>query len=426
MSSISLLEKVSSEACLLQAWKKLNKSYEESKGLSGLTIESFGKSLETRIPSISSQLKSHKYRFSPNRAVVIQKDNGKFRPLQIPEIHDRVVLKAIAIELEIQLNHILKISKGVSFAYQKKLGVKDAIDKMTSLYKSGNKIILEADIINFFGEVDKKKLLQEKVFSSLTDDSLNNLLEDALNQKVGGLEKLSTEQRHLFDNINTGIPQGNALSPLLSNIYLSSFDKLMIDERYNLVRYADDFIVLCKNKNDANSCYLLIKEFLDKELKLRIHPIEEGDKTRILDPTKDKFSFLSIEFDGNNIYPSEKNLEKFRNKLKSICHDRKEYPNILSLLLGLRNCIDGWVSAFFYTKIEKYEFELEQLINRHLYLALADLGWKFTSRSLSKVKLKFRLKNQSNVCLSLDQRINSGVPLIKDLVLQKRSNNSVS
>lgn len=420
MSSISLLEKVSSEACLLSAWKKLNKSYEESRGLSGLTIELFGKSLETRIPSISSQLKSKKYKFSPNRAVVIQKDNGKFRPLQIPEIPDRVVLKAIAIELEIQLEHLLKKSKGVSFAYQKKLGVKDAIDKMTSLYNTGNKIILEADIINFFGEVNKTKLLNEKIFPSLPDDSLNTLLIDALNQKVGGLEKLSPEQRYLFDDINTGIPQGNALSPLLSNIYLASFDKLMIDKRHNLVRYADDFIVLCKDYFEANSCYLLIKEFLEKELSLRIHPIEEGDKTRILDPTKDKFSFLSIEFDGNDIYPSEKNLEKLKIKIKSICHDRNEYSNILALLTSLRNCIDGWASAFFYTKIEKYEDDLEQLINRHMYLALEELGWKFTTNSLAKLKPRFREKYQSNVCLSIKQRTNSGVPLINNLVSQKR------
>jgi RNA-directed DNA polymerase len=424
MSSKSLLEKVSTETCLLLAWKKLNKSYDESRGLSGLTIEMFGKSLETRIPAISSQLISGKYKFSPNRAVVLQKDNGKYRPLQIPEIQDRVVLKAIAIELEIQLDHLLRRSKGVSFAYQKKLGVKDAIDKMTSLYKTGDKIILEADIINFFGEVDKKRLLEEKVFPNLPDDSLNNLLIDALNQKVGGLDKLSLEQRSLFDGINSGIPQGNALSPLLSNIYLSSFDKIMIEKKHNLVRYADDFIVLCKDYAEANSCYLLIKEFLEKELSLRIHPIEEGDKTRILDPAKDKFSFLSIEFNGIDIYPSEKNLEKFKLKIKSICHDRNEYSNILVLLTSLRNCIDGWISAFYYTKIEKYEDELEQLINRHIYLALAELGWKFTSKSLSKLKPRFREKNQSNVCLSLKQRKTSGVPLIINLVSQKRKGNS--
>lgn len=424
MSDLSLLDKISSVDSLLTAWRGINKSYEDSKGLSGLTIEGFSKSLDTRIPAISSQLLSKKYRFSKNRAAVIQKDNGKYRPLQIPEIYDRVVLKSISLELEIQFKSLLEGSKGVSFAYQKSLGVKDAINKMKSLYDSGYRTILEADIINFFGEVNKKILLEKVILPKLQDDTINSLLIDALNQEVGGLELLSKEHRNLFENINVGIPQGSALSPLLSNIYLAPFDRFMVENGFNLVRYADDFIVLCRDFKEAEICYNITLEFLKKELNLRLHQIEEKDKTRIIDPLHDKFSFLSIEFNGRDIFPSEKSIEKLKRKIRSICHDRSEYRTLLDLSLSLKNCLDGWVSAFFYTKIEKYEQELEALINRQIYLALEELDWKLKTNSLRKVPPKYMEIGQSNFCISKTQRKNSGIPLLIDLTNQKRGKNN--
>jgi RNA-directed DNA polymerase len=424
MADQSLLERISSVDSLITAWKGINKSHEDSKGLSGLTIEAFAKSLDARIPTISSQLNTKKYKFSKNRAAVIQKDNGKYRPLQIPEVYDRVVLKSLASELEVQFKTLLEGSKGVSFAYQKHLGVKDAIDKMKSLYDSGFKIILEADIINFFGEVDKKTLLETAILPKLQDDTINLLLIDSLNQEIGGIERLSKEHRSLFNNINAGIPQGNALSPLLSNIYLAPFDRFMIENGFNLVRYADDFIVLCRDFKEAEKCYKLIFDFLKEKLNLRLHPIEEKDKTRIVDPCQDRFSFLSIEFNGKDIFPSEKSVERFKTKIRSICHDRSEYPTLLDLSISLRNCIDGWVSAFFYTQIERYEKDLEALINRQIYFALEGMTWKLTKNSLTKVPYEYREKGQSNLCLSQKQRINSGVPLILNLAKLKREINN--
>jgi len=426
MSNQSLLEKISSTDSLISAWRGINKSHEDSKGLSGLTIEAFANTLDNRIPAISSQLISNKYKFSKNKAVVIQKDNGKFRPLQIPEVHDRVVLKSLATEMESQFKTLLQGSQGVSFAYQKHIGVRDAIDKMKSIYDSGYKIILEADIVNFFGEVNKQTLLETAIYPNLPDETLNFLLHDALNQELGGIDRLNKEHRYLFENINTGIPQGNALSPLLSNIYLAPFDRFMIENGYKLIRYADDFIVLCRDFKEAEKCYKIIFEFIKDELNLRLHPIEEKDKTRILNPCQDKFSFLSIEFNGKDIFPSEKSVHRLRNKVRSICHDRYEYPTLLDLSISLKNCLDGWVSAFFYTQIERYEKELETLINRQLYFGLDRMMWKLTKKSLSKVPYEFREKGQSNLCLSHEQRVNSGIPLISDLIKQKRKINNAS
>lgn len=105
--------------------------------------------------------------------------------------------------------------------------------------------MLEADLINFFGTVDKDSLLNDVVFKRLSDTTINTLIQQALNQSIGNLDSFNVEQKKYFENIDKGIPQGNALSPLLSNIFLSPFDLRLQDKGFKLVRYADDFVIMC-------------------------------------------------------------------------------------------------------------------------------------------------------------------------------------
>jgi len=115
----TLLFKISSKDNLRTTWGKLNKANKSSYGLDNISIQDFESNLEDKISSISDKLRSNKYIFSKNRAILIPKPNGKFRPLQVPVISDRLVLKAIAIELEEQFEELISKSKGISFAYQK-------------------------------------------------------------------------------------------------------------------------------------------------------------------------------------------------------------------------------------------------------------------------------------------------------------------
>ena len=209
-----ILEKISSIESLKIAWENLDKHNKSSHGLSKETIEDFGKNIEDRISSISASLLKGNYFFSQNRGVLIPKSNGKFRPLQVPEITDRLVLKSIAIELEEIFKSVIAKSDGFSFAYQKKIGIKDAILKIVEHYNNGYIYSLEADLINFFGMVNKEDLLNNNIFPKLPDDSINKLLTKALNQTVGGLEKFDNEKKSYFDKVDKGIPQGNPLSPL--------------------------------------------------------------------------------------------------------------------------------------------------------------------------------------------------------------------
>ncbi len=414
-----LLEKISSIESLKTAWDNLDKHNKSSHGLSKETIEDFGKNIDERISSISASLLKETYFFSQNRGVLIPKTNGKFRPLQVPEISDRLVLKSIAIELEEVFKSVINKSDGYSFAYQKKLGIKDAILKITEHYKNGYKYSLEADLINFFGKVNKEDLLNNYILPKLPDDSINKLLTKALSQKVGGLEKFDNEKKSYFENVDKGIPQGNPLSPLFSNIYLSPFDIYLIERDYKLVRYADDFVILCKTKEECKKAYADCFEIL-KTIKLEIHSLEDGEKTKILKIEDDFLTFLSVTFDGKEIYPSIENFDRIKSKIREICNGKINY-SILTLLKKIVNVQDGWISAFIFTNLYKYSDELDFFIDRQLFLALRKYDWKFSDKTLGKLPKKYSQPNESRDCLSESQRLNSGIPFSKKLIEQKKA-----
>lgn len=415
---MNLLNKISSVESLRLAWAKLEKFNKESHGLTGETIAEFELNKEDKILSISKRLQEGTYQFSPYRAVLIPKSKGKFRPLQIPEVSDRVVIKAIAIELEEHFKELLEKSRGLSFAYQKGLGVKEAVEKINEYCQNGYSYVLEADLINFFGTVDKDSLLNDVVFKGLSDTTINTLIQQALNQSIGNLDSFNVEQKKYFENIDKGIPQGNALSPLLSNIFLSPFDLRLKDKGFKLVRYADDFVIMCTSEKECEEAYIECCTVLE-ELNLNIHKLEEGGKTRIVNFNKhDTMDFLSVTFDGNVFYPSFANVERLKSKIRDVCNGKDKYC-VSTLLIKIKNKLDGWVSAFYYTDIQRYSSEIDAFINRQLYLSLAKMGWKFTASSLGKLPHKFRHKNESPKCLSFLQRKNSGIPFCMELVNAK-------
>ncbi len=323
--------------------------------------------------------------------------------------------------MEEQFEKIIAKSEGISFAYQKKIGVKDAIGKIKEHYDRGNTTVLEADLIDFFGEVNKEQLLSEQIFPALSDESLNDLISSALDQPIGGLDKINQHQKKYFEGLNSGIPQGNPLSPLFSNIYLSPFDIHLKNKEHNLVRYADDFVILCKNEKECQKAFKEC-EIILKKLDLYMHPFEEGDKTKITDLMKSTFDFLSITFNGKSFYPSIDNVNRFKSKVRDICNGKVDY-NVLTLLKKVSNVFDGWVSAFYYTEVEKFSDDIDYYLNRQLFLAMRKFDWKFTSASKGILPSKFRYQGESPDCLSKKQREKSGIPTCLKLLKQKRSKN---
>lgn len=397
----SLLEQLSSKELLYKAWDLLNKENEDSRGLSGVTIEKFREDLDSNIDNLSGSIKNNTFQFSKTKAAIRKKDNGTYRPLQIPEIGDRVVLKAISILLEEQFSETLKESDKVSFAYQRGKGSRDAVLRMRSLYQKGN-IILKADIINFFEEVKIDKLLDEYIYPHLKDKSLNKIIKEALTQKLGGLNRFTKEQKLLFKNAGRGIPQGNPLSPLLSNIYLSKFDKFLIKSDFSLIRYADDFIVIFKSEEDAKKGYEVISIFLKDEFSLNIHPLEANNgKTDIIDPQKREMSFLSIKFDGINIYPSKEAVHKLKSIISETIKDAELNSNLYK---AIDQIIKRWLSIYSYLDIERYFNDIDIFLISQLTKKFGKNDYKTNKckHLVNNVRIKQCKKNSKSFWKNMD------------------------
>lgn len=417
--STTLLEKLSSIDFLKKSWATLNKANKASKGVTDETIEDFSNNLETNLKVISSQISKGKYQFSKVRPVALKKERKndnetqKYRPLRIAEVRDRLVQKALTNILDEILSGKFDLDNECSFAYRKNRNVEQAILKMQDYYHEGYKIILEADIEKFFDNVDNDTLTS-KILESLPDDSINDLFKDALRQELDSNHKIEKKVlEEYFSTSETGIPQGNPLSPLLANIYLSDFDKRMSETNYKMIRYADDFIIMCKNKEDAKSAYDDAKSILE-QIGLKTHdmgePNDENSKTRIVNPTIHKFSFLSIRFDGIRCWVNNKKFDSFKDKIKMITTlDSNKRMSLLEILKSLKNTLDGWVASYHYVDLSFQLPELDKLVNRQLYLLLDSYGLSVKKSALQEIR--FKDKSRSVLALSDYQRKNLGIPL---------------
>lgn len=338
---MSLYKKLVSRPNLQKAWYKLNKN-PRSHGLDGITIKEFQQNLSKQIRFLQKELKENSFQFIPPRGYLANKTSGKKRPLKIPAIRDRVVCQGI---LNIIEKHFKALNYKCSFAYIAGRGREKAIAEVIKLRDKGFWYVLEADIKSFFDEVNQKLLLKS-VFEKLPDDSLNALIIASLQSEIGNKSQFSPGELEYFPDGSVGIPQGGILSPLFSNVYLSGFDHAMLKNKFNLIRYADDFVVLCKTREEAMRAYGVAHEFLEKNLQLKIHGISEEPeaKTRITDFSQG-FTFLGISFNHYSILPSRKTREKFENKISEIT-STKTFGNLVQSLIKLKLTTAGWGNAY--------------------------------------------------------------------------------
>lgn len=318
----SLLGKVATRKNLELAWLDISRLARPfSHGMSEQTIEEFRQNHKANLEVIRNQLLSGEYKFGQLRAATRKKKSGKKRPLKIADIRDRVVQRALARVLEKYLEKSFNLNNLASHAYLRKKGVQSAIKQMLRNHQEGCGVILEADIIDFFGTVNVDKLLDEMIFPSLPDETVNDLVKAAFEMEVGNKANLPEEDWELFPESAAGLPQGGYLSPLFSNVYLSMFDHMMLAARFNLIRYADDFIVLCKSIEEAEEAYKLTQDILETRLGLKLHERNDGTKqakTRIVRVTQTPIKFLGIEFDGLRIWPDSEKRKLFSNKLSGL------------------------------------------------------------------------------------------------------------
>jgi RNA-directed DNA polymerase len=380
MKPTSALRTISDRESLRQAWKEISKRNKLSKGLDNVTIKAFKARLDENLEEISVDLRASRYTFSKLRAHAINKPgSNKPRPLQIASVRDRVVMKSIALYIEPVFR---RFNLECSFAFIKGRGVKPAIERIHDLVEKDNKFYFETDIINFFGAVDREVLWQ--MFSKhVRHKSILPLLRKCFNLELEDLSSHETEFQNLFLGSDSGVPQGGVLSPMLANFYLHEFDRRMLQHGFNLVRYADDLVVMCKTRNETMRAYELCRQALNT-LGLQIHPLgEPGSKSKIGEFSKDHLIFLGVRFEGKEVMPADKVIKRFEAKVQEVL-DSKNGASLFKTLQKLGNLINGWGKCYQSMRVYDIYLRLDSQIKASVEKYLRDLGVELIGKNRRK------------------------------------------
>jgi RNA-directed DNA polymerase len=326
----SLIDKVYAMRTLEAAFAAVKKN-RGAAGVDHQTIEMFEATLGRNLERMSNGLCDGSYRPQAIRRVWIPKagKRGEKRPLGIPTVRDRVVQAA--------LRHVIEpiferdFADG-SYGFRPGRGAKDALRRVDGLLKSGRTWVVDADIRSYFDTIPHGPLM-ELVRSKVADGRVLSLIELFLKQQVMETAASWTPE--------AGSPQGAVLSPLLSNIYLDPLDHLMAGAEYEMVRYADDFVVLCGSRSEAERALSFIQRWMT-DAGLTLHP----DKTRIVDATeRGGFDFLGYHFERGKRWPSRKSVGKLHAALRTKTR-RTNGESLDAIIHNVNRTLRGWFAYF--------------------------------------------------------------------------------
>src|SRR6266568_3575845 len=261
----SLVDKVYSRKNLKLAWERV-RANQGAGGTDGVTIGEFEADLDANLERLHCELREKTYRPQAVRRLEIPKRGapGKTRPLGIPSVYDRVCQQALVNRLEPIFEKVFDPS---SFGYRKGRKTADALTKIWREVGSGSEWIVDADLKDFFGSVDHDRLMT-LIGKQIADSRVLRLIQQML--------KAGYEDKGRRYETPRGTPQGGVVSPLLSNILLTPFDKEMRHKGYQLTRWADDWVVTCKSAAEARAAIETASRILER-LGVKINP----RKTRI-------------------------------------------------------------------------------------------------------------------------------------------------
>jgi RNA-directed DNA polymerase len=305
-------------------------------GCDGQRIEAFEAKLEEELARLSEELSSGKYRPHPVLRVYIEKPGSvEKRPLGIPAVRDRVVHTALKHVLEPIFEREFAPQ---SYGFRPGRGCKDALRRVDALIKAGYTHVVDADIKGYFDSIPHAALM-ERVRERVSDGKVLGLIEKMLEQGI--LSELKG-----WEPSAQGTPQGAVMSPLLANIYLHPLDLLMQAAGLEMIRYADDFAVLCRNQAEAEAALQRIREWVEGA-GLQLHP----EKTKLVDLNDPKagFDFLGYHFRigrrGAKRWPRRKSVQKLRAKLKAKTK-RTNGRSLREIIQEINPTLRGWYGYF--------------------------------------------------------------------------------
>ena len=327
--SKTLLQRVIQKTTLAKAWREISaRKPLDAHGSDDQTIADFSRNRPQNLASIRDQIQAGTYRFSPLISYHILKRSGGQRELKIPTIRDRVVLRAIHLRLNTHRRLRGVRNNETNFAYRPRITMRHLASKINQL-RPVYTWIMTADIVEFFDKINHDTAIE--CLEALTGDTtISELIRDSLSVPTTSTNSPPSTYGSSEDyDEKTGLPQGLAISPALSNIVLLDFDRLASRKSgFRVLRYADDLITFCKTREDVPRAHEHCSQVLGN-IGLSIRPIADGksgniDKASQVYRIDNGFDFVGLEYRGHTVKPSKEKLAEFEDKISSILREEEK------------------------------------------------------------------------------------------------------
>ena len=333
----SLMDKVARPTTLATAWPKVARNHGAA-GVDGQSIERFAAQAERYLQELQHRLEQGSYRPHPVKRVEIPKGDGRTRPLGIPTVKslppakagDRIVQTALKMVIEPIFETQFRPG---SYGFRPGRGCKDALREVDRLLKEGFTWVVDADLQSYFDSIPHDRLMA-LVAGSISDGQVLSLLEGFLQQDI--MKDMARWRP------TAGTPQGAVISPLLANLYLHPLDLLMEESGRRMVRYADDFVILCRTEAEAVAARRQVEAWVAGN-GLTLHP----DKTRVGDSRQpgQGFDFLGYRFEAGRRLVRKKSLKALKDKVRDLT-GRSRGDSLERIVSDLNPLLRGWFGYF--------------------------------------------------------------------------------
>ena len=325
----SLMDKVIRPATLEAAWRTVARN-KGAAGADGQSIERFAAQAERYLRELHDHLEDGSYRPHPVKRVEIPKGDGRARPLGIPTVKDRIVQTALKMVIE----PIFEVQfRPGSYGFRPGRSCKDALREVDRLLKAGFTWVVDADLQSYFDTIPHDRLMA-LVAGSVSDGRVLSLVEGFLRQDI--MKDMARWTP------TAGTPQGAVISPLLANLHLHPLDLLMEQSGRRMVRYADDFVILCRTEDEALAALRQVAAWVTAA-GLTLHP----DKTRVGDSQQpgQGFDFLGYRFEAGRRLVRKKSLTALQDKVRSKTV-RSRGDSLERIIADLNPLLRGWFGYF--------------------------------------------------------------------------------
>jgi RNA-directed DNA polymerase len=326
----SLIDKVWRPATLRLAWQRVLRN-RGAAGVDRQSVEAFGAHAERYLHELSESLRTGSYRPQPVKRVEIAKGAGQTRPLGIPTVKDRIVQTAVRLVIEPIFE--AEFLEG-SYGFRPGRGAKGALREVDALLQAGFTHVVDADLKSYFDTIPHEPLMA-RVCERISDGRVLSLLCSWLEQDIlSPLARWTPTQ---------GTPQGAVISPLLANVYLHPLDQRMAALGFRMVRYADDFVVLCATAESAQAALAEIRAWVEAA-GLILHP----DKTHVGDCRQpgQGFDFLGYRFESGRRTVRKKSWQKVRDRIRELTPRRSSGHSMEVTISRLNPVLRGWYGYF--------------------------------------------------------------------------------